>query len=200
MLTSPRSIVIDYLQKRLSSVQKTTILFAYFRYTDGHSITDILASFVKQLAQDHSSIIFPIIEPIYDNHQRKETRPNKHELQELLKKLLDSFEKAYIIVDALDEVPDDARPDLLEVLLSLPANLLLTSRPLATLEQCHSNAAYVHLEDENWKDIKLFLEKEIDKSPSLTTMLKGKETVRKEICAKLKQKSRGMYVYQFCLE
>ena len=110
------------------------------------------------------------------------------------------FEKSFIVVDALDEVPDDLRPDLLEVLRSLPASLLLTSRPLATLEQRHSNAVYIHVEDENWKDIELFLEKKIDKNPSLTTMLKGKETVRKEICAKLKEKSRGMCVYQFLLK
>ena len=159
---------------------------------------DILASFVKQLAQDHESIIFPIVGPIYNDHKKKETRPSKDELQELLKKLLNLFEKTYIIVDALDEVPDDdTRHDLLEVLRSLPASLLLTSRPLSTLEQYHSNAAYIHIEAENWKDIEVFLEKQINSSPSLTTMLKGKEEVKKEICAKLKHKSQGMYEYQF---
>ena len=60
------------------------------------------------------------------------------------------------------------------------------------LEQYHSNAAYIHVERENWMDIELFLEKKIDQSPRLTTMLRGKETVRKEICAKLKEKSQGM--------
>ncbi len=131
---------------------------------------------------------------MYNSHKTKDTRPSQRELQELLEKLLKSFEKTYIIVDALDEVPDDTRPDLLEVLRSLPANLLLTSRPLAMLERFHSNAVYIHVDGENCMDIELFIEKQIDKSPSLTTMLEGKEAVRKEISAKLKQKSQGMCV------
>ena len=102
------------------------------------------------------------------------------------------FEKAYIIVDALDEAPDDTRLNLLEALRLLPVNLLLTSRPLVMLEQYHSDAAYIHVERENWMDIEIFIEKKIDKTPWLTTMLRGKEAIRMEICAKLKEKSQGM--------
>jgi hypothetical protein len=171
------------------------IIFAYCRYTDRYSITDILSSFVKQIAEDHQSVVLPIIESVYNNHQRRQTRPGEHELQELLKKLLNSFKKAYIIVDALDEVPDDIRPGLLEVLRSLPAGLLLTSRPLAILEQYHPDAAYIHVDAKNWGDIELFINKQIDKNPSLTTILRGREAERKEICAKLKEKSQGMCVY-----
>ena len=185
-----RSIVIDHLQKRF--LRKTTILFAYSRYTDKYSVADLLASFVKQLAQDHQEIVFPILEPIYDDYKKKDIRPSNDALLYLLKKLLNLFEKAYIIVDALDEAPDDTRPDLLDALRLLPASLFLTSRPLEMLEQYHSNAAYIHIERENQNDIEHFLEKKINKSPWLTTMLRGKEAIRKEICTKLKEKSQGM--------
>ena len=110
------------------------------------------------------------------------------------------FKKTYIIIDALDEIPDDTRADLLAVLLSLQASrgsLLLTSRPLQVLEPLLPNAAYIHVEAGNWSDIELFIDKQIDENPYLKTVLKGKEADRKEICAKLKQKSQGMCVSQF---
>jgi len=193
---SPRSIVIHHLQE-YSSVQETPVIFAYSRYSNRYSITDILASFVKQLAQDNHSVILPIIEPIYDGHQRKETRPSKEELLDLLKKLLNLFKKTYIIIDALDEIPDDTKADLLAVLLSLQASggsLLLTSRPLQVLEPLLPNAVYIYVEAGNRSDMELFIDKQIDENPYLKAVLRGKEAEKKEVCAKLKRKSQGMCV------
>ena len=193
---SPRSVVIYHLQE-YCPVQETPVIFAYSRYSNRYSITDILASFIKQLAQDNHSIILPIIEPIYDGHQRKETRPSKEELWDLLKKLFNLFKKTYIIIDALDEIPDDTRAGLLAVLLSLQASrgsLLLTSRPLQVLEPLVPNAVYIHVEAGNRSDIELFIDKQFDENLYLKAVLRGKEADREGICAKLKQKSQGMCV------
>jgi hypothetical protein len=107
------------------------------------------------------------------------------------------FKKTYIVIDALDEVPDDARLHLLDDILSLQAsraNLLLTSRPLQLLEPLHQNAEYIQVDAENWKDIELFIHKQIENNRFISAVLKGNPADRDELCAKLKQKCQGMYV------
>jgi ankyrin repeat domain-containing protein 50 len=193
----PSSIVIHDLLKRFSSDQETAIVFAYCRYTDQCSVTDILASFVKQLVQDHPSVVVPIIEPVYKDHQRKETRLSERELQELVQRLLKSFKKTYIIIDALDELPDNTRSNL-PMVLSLRASratLLVTSRPL----QLHLPDTYVRVEVKSQTDIELFIDKQIEETHCLKDLLNGNQKATEEIRASLKQKSQGMCVSYFGL-
>ena len=136
-----------------------------------------------------------ILEPFHKDHENKQTRPCERILQELLQKLLLQFKKTFIIIDALDEFPDDTRDDLLTILSSLQASLLLTSRPLRLLEHILPDAVYIHIDAENRKDIELFIDKKVREMPRLSVLLRGKELLRKEICAKLKEKSEGMYVF-----
>ena len=133
---------------------------------------DILATFIKQLAQHHRSMPL-IIEAVYEDHHQKETWPSEQELQGLLQQLLNSFKKTYIVIDALDEVPENTRVDLLTVLSSLrasQASLLLTSRPLQLLEPFLPDAVYVYIENENRKDIELFINKQMEETPYLTAI------------------------------
>ncbi len=64
------------------------------------------------------------------------------------------------------------------------ANRFLTSPPLRLLEHLLPDAVH-DIEAENRKDIELFIDKQIQEAPRLTVLLRGKETLRKEICAKL---------------
>ena len=183
--------MIQHLQKHF---QDTAIVFAYCRHSDRYSVADILASFVKQLAQAHPSVVLPSIGPVYEDHQRKETRLSEQELQHLFQELLKLFKKTYIVIDALDELPDDTRVNLPTVLSPLLASLLITSRPLELLEVAD---AVVHIDDKNQQDIELFIDKQFEEPGRLRDMLKEKQLVRKGICATLKQVSQGMYVSYF---
>jgi hypothetical protein len=144
---------------------------------------------------EHRPSVLSILELFHNDHENKQTRPCERELQELLQKLLLQFKKTFIIIDALDEFPDDSRGDLLTILSSLQASLLLTSRPLRLLEHILPDAVYIHIDAENRKDIELFIDKKVQETPRLSVLLRGKELLRKEICAKLKEKSEGMYVF-----
>lgn len=189
----PRSIVIQHLQEQF---EETAIVFAYCRHPDRYSITDILGAFVKQLIQKHPSVVLPVIEPVYKDHQRKETRASEQELQGLVQELLKLFKKTYIVIDALDELPDDTRANFPRVLSSLRASLLITSRPLQLLEAAD---AVIRIDVENKKDIDLFIDKQIEETGRLRHMLKARQDVRKKICTSLKQVSRGMCVSYFDL-
>lgn len=186
-----RSIVIDHLQTAFSTAQDIAIVFAYCRYTDRYSVADILVSFVKQLTERHPSIL-PSIEPMYTHHRKEATRPGQQELLELLHKLFGLFKKAFIVIDALDEVSDDTRGDLLKRLLSLQASLLLTSRPLDSFKYLLPDAVYIHVESQNHKDIELYIDRKIMETDRLTTLLRGNEALGKQIRTKLKENSKGM--------
>jgi hypothetical protein len=185
--------VIQYLQD--FQPEETAIVFAYCRHSDRYSVTDILASFIKQLAQDHPSVVLPIIEPVYKDHQRKETRPSKQEIQQLVQKLVKLFKKTYIILDALDELPEDARDHLSTVLSPLRASLLITSRPLQLLEAAD---AIVRIDVQNQQDIEIFIDKEIEETRRLRDMLRERQDVRKKICTSLKQ-GHGACVYSISI-
>ena len=186
-----RSIVVDHLERSFSNNHDIAIIFAYCRYTDRYSVTDILASFVKQLVERHSGLI-SVAEFVYMNHRRDATRPHERELLELLRTFIPLFNRVYIIIDAMDEFPDDTKDGFLMTLMSLQASLLVTSRSSHWLHL--HDIQYIDIEAENQKDIRLFIDKKIQESSKLTLLLRGKEHVKQQIGEKLQETSKSMYV------
>ena len=123
-------------------------------------------------------------------HLRDATRPHQHELLELLRTFVPLFTRVYIVIDALDEVPEDGRDGFLKALMSLQASLLVTLRSSHWLH----DKQYIDIEDENQKDIDLFIDKKLQESSKLTVLLKGKEQIKEQIGKKLRETSKSMYV------
>jgi hypothetical protein len=119
------------------------------------------------------------------------TRPIEQEWLELLQTLLPLFDRAFIVIDALDEFPDDARDGLLNALTSLQASLLITSRPSNAFYLLR-DVEYIEITDENEQDIELFIDRRFKESSNLTSLLKKREQVRRQIFAKLKEMSKSM--------
>jgi len=189
-LHSPfRSIVIHHLDRSFPNSQDIAVIFAYCQYTARYSITDYLASFVKQLVERHSGLI-SVVESVYMNHRRDATRPHEHELLELLRTFVPLFSRVYIVIDALDEFPEDTRDIFLKTLMSLQSSLLVTSRSSHWLHDIQ----YIDIEGENQEDIKLFIDKKIQESSKLTLLLRGKEQIKEQIGEKLRKTSKSMYV------
>ena len=178
-----RSLVIHHLDRSFSNNQDIAVIFAYCRFTAQYSITDYLASFVKQLVERHSGLI-SVVESVYKKHRREATQPYEHELLELLRTFIPLFTRVYIVIDALDEIPEDARDGFLMALMSLQGSLLVTSRSSHWLHDIQ----YIDIEDKNQKDIDLFIDKKFRESSKLMLLLKGKE----EIGEKLRETSKNM--------
>ena len=169
----------------------TAIIFAYCRHSDRYSSTDILASFIKQLAQCHSGVL-SLVESVYVNHREDGTPPRHEELLDIFQKSIPFFSRVYIIVDAFDEFPDDTRDHFLKPLVSLQAWLLVTSRPSIT-SYLLEGAPYIEIGDEIQKDIKLFIDQQFEESTSLKSLKRRNKQIWSEIRAKLKETSMGMY-------
>ncbi|TFK23447.1 hypothetical protein FA15DRAFT_745227, partial [Coprinopsis marcescibilis] len=189
------SIAIHHLEEYRSSNPDIAVLFAYCRYSDHCSVVDILLSFVRQLLESYSFLHAPIKTFCLD-HQRKGTRPSKNDLLILLKKLLVSFRKVFTSIDALDEVADDTKYDILQSVGSLPPNtsVLLTSRPVNCIAYLLPHAEHVSMENGTAQDIETFIMVKIEQTPRLRSILKKNAALIKEVCDKIQEKSQGMFL------
>jgi hypothetical protein len=188
-----RSIVINHLKTSFPNSQgDVAIVFAYCRHSDQYSLTDILASLVKQLHQHHPGVLSHVVESVYLKHREDGASPKQEELLDILQKSIPSFDRVYIIVDGVDEFPYDARNDFLTALVSLQARLLLTSRPSVTSYSLQG-VPHIDVGDENQIDIEFFIDRKIRESAILMGLLIRNEQIWNEICAKLKETSKNMY-------
>jgi hypothetical protein len=98
--------------------------------------SNLIASLLKQLVQDHPAA-YDRVKPMYKYHRDRRTYPTFEKLRLTLQSELETFGKAFIIVDALDECSeiDKNRAKLLTVLQSFASivNVLVTSRDLSSI-------------------------------------------------------------------
>ncbi|KAI1774165.1 purine and uridine phosphorylase [Hypoxylon cercidicola] len=132
------SIVVDDLDQKFNTeISAGTIGIAYiycnFKRKHEQKIEDLISSLLKQFLQSRPSLPLDVRD-LYDDHIRKRTRPTLHRLLVILKAVIATHVKTFIIIDALDEcqTSDDCRKRLLSEIFNLQkeakANILATSR------------------------------------------------------------------------
>jgi hypothetical protein len=114
-------------------------LYCNFRQKDEQKAQDLLASLLKQLSQEQSSLPDGV-KILYDKHEKEMTRPSLDELTKTLYSVTSLYQRVFIIVDALDEcqASDGCRSTFLSEIFSLQArtgaNFFATSRPIPHIE------------------------------------------------------------------
>ena len=132
------SIVIDKLRE-LYRGQNIAVFMLYCNYNDPetHTVQPLIASLVKQYIQDRF-VVDQSLEELHEAHYKKETRPTMEELKNLLEAAIQQYDKTFIVLDALDEMPNEQyRSDLVNTLRGFKqkSNLLVTSRPMPAIKQ-----------------------------------------------------------------
>ncbi|TFK18242.1 hypothetical protein FA15DRAFT_268049 [Coprinopsis marcescibilis] len=185
------AIVIKHLQKRFPD---TPILFIFCQIAKQWTVEDLLAALLRQVLERHHERVLPLIKERWENHRMEDTKPSEHELLEWLSESLSQFPKAFISLDALDELLSDrTKSRLLHALVSFRKNLLITSRTLDLLEQCVPDARFVDIRAHR-EDIQIFFEDRVKHTPVLTRLLAGKESIQNELLSKLDHSSDGMFL------
>lgn len=113
------------------------VLFLYLDHTETKAQTaqNLLGSLLKQLLQSRQGVR-PLPESIKTLHQKSkgEIRPSTDDFCEALSsEIKDTYDRVYVVVDALDEFPEIGQAELLTTLESIEpekVSLLITSRPL----------------------------------------------------------------------
>ncbi|KAJ7509748.1 hypothetical protein B0H11DRAFT_1960909, partial [Mycena galericulata] len=98
-------------------------MYLNYREIDTQTVANLLASLWRQLVvgKDTSSLA----KELYKKHSDKRTRPRVHELFDVLCSIIGEWSRVYIVVDALDEYPEDERNTLLGYLTTMGPTLSL---------------------------------------------------------------------------
>jgi ankyrin repeat protein len=186
--------MIQHLQKN----EGTPVLYFFFRYIISANrrprglIRDFLAQLLPYSIRLQATLQPLISSPLDDFSDER--------LWEYLLTGLSSIEKAYCVLDALDEMellPKDGFLDRLNNLATFrpeAVKLLMTSRPKQYLQSCLRDASIVHISLEDdlvGKDIALFL------SYRLKILLPqdDKREFRKSLVSAISERSDGLFLY-----
>lgn len=132
------SIVVESLRDMYHK-QNVAVLMVYCSYSDPEtqSVRSLMASLLKQCVQ-HRFTLDKDIEESYDARAKEGTDPTLKELEKFVSKAISTYDRTFIVLDALDELlNEDARTKLIESLCALEGetNLLVTSRPVPAIEK-----------------------------------------------------------------
>lgn len=150
------SIVIEKLRE-LYRGQNVAVFMLYCNYNDPetHNVQPLIASLVKQYIQDQF-VVDKKLEELHEAHYKKETRPTLEELRDLLGTAISQYEKTFVVLDALDEMPnEESRSDLVSSLrgINQNSNLLVTSRPMPAIKQMFGPPSHIYCDGCLKKDL-----------------------------------------------
>ncbi|TFK20500.1 ankyrin [Coprinopsis marcescibilis] len=187
------SIIIDHLLQKAKANKRICVAFAFSRYTDKFTGDKVLGGLLRQVVQDHPSTL-AFVEPLYDYHDQRKTRPSEKELLGVIRAIFNSdlFDEKFCALDGLDEAFEDTQVDVLDALADLPANLLLMSRPLPLLKDRVPNAGFFNIILHE-ADIIQMIKDKIRRMPRLRNLLEKGDWKEKVVNTVLKRSS-GMFL------
>jgi DNA-binding MarR family transcriptional regulator len=166
--TMMAAIAVDYLQ---NAIQTTDIGVAYlycnYKRQADQTAPDLVAAIIKQLVQDRPSIA-QSLSILYERHRVRGTRPPLGELSSVLHSVLANYSKVYVVLDALDECPEQNRTRnlLLEICRNLQRQtglrLMVTSRQISDILEEFEDAPLIEVRANN-SDLKRFVMGNVDR-------------------------------------
>ncbi|KAJ7595728.1 hypothetical protein C8J56DRAFT_775590, partial [Mycena floridula] len=124
------SIVIEHLRKQFNLANNCAVIHIYFRHQTKYTVHELICSLLAQLC--HSRLM---------QSSDVDTLQRAHsallQVLQVLHAEIDSYERMFIIVDALDECPDSSRNSFMEIVRGFPnvVSLLVTSRDIPSIQE-----------------------------------------------------------------
>jgi hypothetical protein len=177
------------------------IAYIYCNYKEKASQTleNLVGSLVHQLVRQQSKISDNVVS-MYHRHELGNTRLTLGEYSRVLQSECGTFEKVFVVIDALDECPEDGgiRDGLLSELQKLPHNLrlLITSRPMANFCAGFNDTATLDVRASN-TDITKYLDHQIALEGRLKIHVRADPTLKDAIIETIINKVDGMSVPQY---
>ena len=207
MISLSSSIIEDLEAVRKAGLASVAYYYFDFKDTDKQALRGLLSSLLLQLAAG-SDASYDILNQLYERRDTGTRQASERDLMECLMEVL-AFPgqgKVYIIVDALDECPDNSgtpasREKVLEFvdkLLSLRpphVRVCITSRPevdiQSSLQSLTSHCVSLHNEVGQSKDIIAYI-KHFVESDRKIMMGKWREEDKELVIDTLARKAQGM--------
>jgi predicted RNA-binding protein len=166
-------------------------IYLNHKEADIQTPVNLLSGLWRQLVLGRD--VGPLAKLLYEQHHEKHTTPSMMEVVDLLHPCFADFSKVYIIVDALDEYPEDQRWILLQHLAAMGSNVnvMITSRPNITPGTFHPNLDAIEIRA-NEDDLRKYIDTQIQRSPRLLMHLRTQSELRQEIHTKISKTAEGM--------
>jgi hypothetical protein len=192
-----KSVIAASMVEHLNTVDNATVLFFFFRYiiVANRKPQGLIRDWLAQLLP-HSIRLQASLQPLLSGGLDDD---EEEQMWEYLLLGLSSVEKAYCIVDALDEMGLVGSGGFLGRLNDLATfrprsiKLLMTSRPKQYLQSSLRNASIVHISLEHdliGKDISLFVSHRLK-----TELSDDDQEIRESLTSTICEKSRGLFLY-----
>ncbi|KAF5332680.1 hypothetical protein D9611_005328 [Ephemerocybe angulata] len=187
------SISIEHLEVRFSGRSDVAILYAFLRYSEKHTLLQIIAGLLAQLVRCHP-VAFSHLLPTYKHADVHKDELSCSDAVKLLKSSLGLFSDIFIVIDGLDEVNDTTKDGLLKVLTSVHANILVTCRPLDLFMRRHTPRALHIPVQAQTRDIEVYVSERIKDSTRLASILAEHPDIAERFTALIQEKSKGMFL------
>ncbi|KAJ7601491.1 hypothetical protein DFH06DRAFT_1406902, partial [Mycena polygramma] len=169
------------------------VIYLEHRETDVPTPSSLLAALWRQLV--FRKLVSPALEHLHSMHHEPETRPTIEEDDAILRSIIVEYSQVFIVVDGLDEYPQEPRDILLGYLgaLGSSVNLLLTSRPHIIID--HIISSYETLEIRATEhDIGIYLDSKIAQSKRLSNHIKASSVLQQSLKPTVVKRSDGMFL------
>ena len=188
------SKVIDYISRDITKGD-VGIAYIYCNYKDASQTgISFVASLLQQMLQQRPGTS-PEVTALYEQHFPRNTTPALPEYAKLLQQQVLCFSDVYLIIDALDECPDNARNEVLDEINRLPSNVhfLATSRHIPTIERKFRDVPRLEIKARD-EDIMTYLTNWIDEKDACGGLIGADLTLRDTVISTIIEKADGMYV------
>lgn len=129
------SAAIHDISHQISTGSDIGLAYIYFTFSRqrDQTVEHVLASLLMQLLHRRPCLL-DYIRSLYDHHSKNGTRPTQTELSTALSLIVSKYDRAFIVVDALDECTVEGQcqvtilTEILDLRVKTGANILVTSR------------------------------------------------------------------------
>ncbi|KAF7341369.1 Ankyrin repeat-containing domain [Mycena venus] len=188
------AIVVDHLRTSLDHENiRIAVVYLNHKETEAQSPSNVLASIWRQLIIEQP--LSPTVERLYVKHREQRTRPSLDDTHGVLYSTVSQLSRVFIVVDALDEYPEEQRDTLLERLsiLGPSVTLMVTSRPHINIKHVIPEFEVIEIRAAK-DDIRQYLEGQIRKSQRLSRHVKNAPDVRQALETRIVEGCDGMFL------
>jgi hypothetical protein len=185
--------VIDWLRNQHQEHPHIRVAVVYCSYQDrdNQSVFNLLAGIWRQILHPNT-VHSEDVQKLYETYS-KEGRPRLDVLMKIVGNEVQRHSKVFVAVDALDELSENTRGDLVCRLRSLQptVNLLVTSRKLGSIAEEFTNQPQLEIDAKN-EDIITYIQARVSQDAKLSRAARRSPTLEVDIKTQVLEKTQKM--------